>query len=41
MTIRIIDSTGMPLIEDANISITDNGEKIDVIPTIKEIRRNG
>lgn len=41
MTIRILDATGMPLIEDANIAITENGEKINVIPTIKEIRRNG
>lgn len=41
MTIRISDSNGIPLIDDANIVVSDNGDKIDVIPTIKEIRRNG
>ena len=41
MTIRIADSDGMPLIDDQNIRVTDNGNKIDVIPTIKELRKNG
>lgn len=41
MTIRIADASGMPLIEDANIVITDNGDKINVVPTIKELSRNG
>ena len=41
MTIRIADSDGMPLIDDQNVRVTDNGNKIDVIPTIKELRKNG